>query len=89
MSGNGQTQLLPESDREFLDEKGYVYDVQQAGDVFVTIRDFILPEASGHNARNLLLFGRRGRGPGPIVAGRMVDRKVVCGTVPYTGGRWY
>jgi E2/UBC family protein E len=55
MSGNGQTQLLPESDREFLDEKGYVYDVQQAGDVFVTIRDFTLPETYSPRSCTLLL----------------------------------
>jgi hypothetical protein len=55
MSGSGQTQLLPESDREYLDEKGYAYDVQQAGDIFVTIRDFTLPEAYSPRSCTLLL----------------------------------
>jgi hypothetical protein len=55
MSGSGQTQLLPEADREFLDEKGYSYDVQQAGDIFVAIRDFTLPEAYLPRSCTLLL----------------------------------
>lgn len=55
MSGSGQTQLLPESDREYLDEKGYAYNVHQAGDVFVTIRDFPLPETYSPRSCTLLL----------------------------------
>ena len=55
MSGSGQTQLLPEADREFLDEKGYSYDVQQAGDIFVAIRDFALPDAYLPRSCTLLL----------------------------------
>jgi hypothetical protein len=56
MSGNGQTHLLPESDREFLDEKGYAYDVQQGGgDVYVLIMEFNLPEAYSPRCCTLLL----------------------------------
>jgi hypothetical protein len=55
MSGSGQIHLLPELDREFLDEKGHVYDVQQAGDVFVMIYDFALPETYTPRCCTLLL----------------------------------
>jgi hypothetical protein len=55
MSGSGQPQLLPESDREFLDSKAYTYEVQRAGDIYVLIRDFVLPEAYAPRTCTLML----------------------------------
>lgn len=56
MDGNAEAQRLPELDREFLDQKGYVYEVQQSGgDTYVLIRDFPLPQCYVPRSCTLLL----------------------------------
>lgn len=48
--------LLPESDREYLDEKGYDYEVEQVGGfLHLIIRDFGLPVAYNPQICDLLI----------------------------------
>lgn len=48
--------LVPEADREFLEEKGYTYDVTQTGpEVRVTIQEFPLPTPYTPRAVQLML----------------------------------
>lgn len=87
MADGDPQELLPEIDREFLLEKGYAFDVAQAGaEMHVILRDFSFPPAYTPQTADLLIILPAGYpNANPDMFWTFPDVKRAAGGWPTTG----